>query len=77
MLKFVDPSGCIGWYQQLPHVEVALVPVRERSPNNLISLDQAFVSGVPVSLVRYEHAGISCCRYRRVYTREFSCFQLH
>jgi hypothetical protein len=64
MLKFVDPSGCIGWYQQLPYVEVTLVLVRERSPNNLISLDQAFVSG-------------SIGKFSTLYTREFSCFQLH
>jgi hypothetical protein len=45
MLKFVDPGECIWWYQQLPYVEATLTPVRERSPNTLISLDLAFVSG--------------------------------
>jgi len=41
MLKFVDP----WWYQQLPDVQVTLVPVREWSPNDVISRDQAFAGG--------------------------------
>jgi hypothetical protein len=45
MLKFVDPGGCTWWHQQLPYVIVHLTPVRERSLNFLISLDQAFTSG--------------------------------
>jgi hypothetical protein len=51
MLKFVDPGGCTWchgvwwWYQQLPYVEVTLMPVREQPPNAPISLDQAFVCG--------------------------------
>lgn len=41
MLKFVDP----WWYQQLPYVQVTLVPVREQPPNIVISMDQAFAGG--------------------------------
>ena len=33
------------WYQQLPYVNITLVPVREPSSNISISLDQACVSG--------------------------------
>ena len=45
MLKYVDPGVCTQWYQQLPYVEATLIPVRERSPNTLTSLDQAFLGG--------------------------------
>jgi hypothetical protein len=45
MPKYVDPGVCTQWYQQLPYVEATLIPVRERSPNTLISLEQAFIGG--------------------------------
>jgi hypothetical protein len=43
MLKVVDPGGYTWWYQQIPYVEVTLIPVREPFMNALISLDQAFI----------------------------------
>jgi hypothetical protein len=43
MLKFVDPDRCTWRYQQLLCDGVALIPMRDRSLSNLISLDQALV----------------------------------
>jgi hypothetical protein len=37
----------LWWYQLLPYVQVTLIPVRERSPNSIISLDQA-LAGVGI-----------------------------
>jgi hypothetical protein len=59
MLIFVDPGGRTWWYQQLPHVEATLIPVRERSLKIQISLGQAFVRVVSAGSVHYEHAGTS------------------
>jgi len=33
------------WYQQLPYVQLTFIPVRERHPNTMISLDQALSGG--------------------------------
>jgi hypothetical protein len=59
MLKFVDSGGRTWWYQQIPYIEITLIPVGERPPSTPVSLDQACVSG---SIISFCMLSACCCR---------------